>query len=154
MTLVKYSLTINTVKENMHKNIFFMLIPSGYKTRSYFIQNLSRFARWKSLHRPFCSMMRIFILLKSSRLWSDSLKCWLTGRNVFCKITPVSIQGFVEVLLRSANVLEATNRTLKKVNNICTLAINSTNIVYCFPVTLLVYNYVCSVCLHRSDSCP
>jgi hypothetical protein len=154
VTLVKYSLTINTVKENMHKNLFFMLIPSGYKTRSYFIQNLSRFARWKSLHRPFCSMMRIFILLKSSRLWSDSLKCWLTGGNVFCKITPVSIQGFVEVLLRSANVLEATNRTLKKVNNICTLAINSTNIVYCFPVTLLVYNYVCSVCLHRSDSCP
>jgi hypothetical protein len=48
-------------------------------------------------------------------------KKWL-----FCKITPVSIQTFVEGLLRLANVLEATNGTLKNVNNICTLAINST----------------------------
>jgi hypothetical protein len=31
----------------------------------------------------------------------------------------------VEGLLRLANVLEATNGTLKNVNNICTLAINS-----------------------------
>jgi hypothetical protein len=38
----------------------------------------------------------------------------------------VSIQSFVEGLLRLANVLEATNGTLKNVNNICTLAINST----------------------------
>jgi hypothetical protein len=45
---------------------------------------------------------------------------------VFCKVTPVSIQTFVEGLLRLANVLEATNGTLKNVNNICTLAINST----------------------------
>jgi hypothetical protein len=37
----------------------------------------------------------------------------------------VSIQAFVEGLLRLANVLEATNGTLKNVNNICTLAINS-----------------------------
>ena len=47
----------------------------------------------------------------------------------FCKVTPVSIQAFVEGLLRLANVLEATNRTLKNVNNICTLAINSAK--YC-----------------------
>jgi hypothetical protein len=40
----------------------FLLIPSGCKTRSSLIQNLSRFSRWKSLHRQFCSMMRIFIL--------------------------------------------------------------------------------------------
>jgi hypothetical protein len=73
------------VEENIHKNYCFLLIPSGCKTRSSLIQNLSRFSRWKSLHthRQFCSMMRIFILLKSPRLWSDSLKCWLTGRNVF-----------------------------------------------------------------------
>jgi hypothetical protein len=45
---------------------------------------------------------------------------------VFCKVTPVSFQTFVEGLLRLANVLEATNGTLKNVNNICTLAINST----------------------------
>jgi hypothetical protein len=51
-------------------------------------------------------------------------KKWL-----FCKVTPVSIQAFVEGLLRLANVLEATNRTLKNVNNICTLAINSAK--YC-----------------------
>jgi hypothetical protein len=34
----------------------------------------------------------------------------------FCKVTPVSIQTFVEGLLRLANVLEATNGTLKNVN--------------------------------------
>jgi hypothetical protein len=45
------------------------------------------------------------------------MKKWL-----FCKVTPVSIQTFVEGLLRLANVLEATNGTLKNVNNICTLA--------------------------------
>jgi hypothetical protein len=44
---------------------------------------------------------------------------------IFCKVTPVSIQAFVEGLLRLANVLEATNGTLENVNNICTLAINS-----------------------------
>ena len=43
----------------------------------------------------------------------------------FSKVTPVSIQAFVEGLLRLTNVLEATNETLKNVNNICTLAINS-----------------------------
>jgi hypothetical protein len=37
---------------------------------------------------------------------------------------------FVEGLLRLANVLEATNGTLKNVNNICTLAINSTKYLY------------------------
>ena len=45
----------------------------------------------------------------------------------FCKVTPVSIQAFVEGLLRLSNVLEATNGTLKNVDNICTLAINSAN---------------------------
>ena len=68
-------------------------------------------------------MMRIFILLKSSRLWSGVLahrkKC------LFCEVTPVSIQAFVEGMLRLANVLEATNGTLKNVSNICTLVINS-----------------------------
>ena len=48
-------------------------------------------------------------------------KKWL-----FCKVTPVSIQTFVEGLFRLTNVLEATNGTLKNVNNICSLAINST----------------------------
>ena len=38
----------------------------------------------------------------------------------------MSIQAFVEGLLRLANVLEATDGTLKNVNNICTLAINCT----------------------------
>jgi hypothetical protein len=44
---------------------------------------------------------------------------------LFCKVSPVSIQAFVEGLLRLAKVLEATNGTLKNVNNICTLANNS-----------------------------
>ena len=39
----------------------------------------------------------------------------------------MSIQAFVEGLLILANVLEATSGTHKNVNNICTLAINSTN---------------------------
>ena len=69
-------------------------------------------------------------------------KKWL-----FCKVTPVSIQTFVEWLLTLANILEATNGTLKDVNNICTLAINSTNMLYYFPVTLLVYDDECCICL-------
>jgi hypothetical protein len=47
----------------------------------------------------------------------------LPGDN--CRVTSVSIQAFVEGLLRLTNILEATNGTLKDVNNICTLAINS-----------------------------
>jgi hypothetical protein len=43
-------------------------------------------------------------------------KKWL-----FCKVTPVSIQTFVEGLLRLANVLEATHGTLNNVNNIYTM---------------------------------
>jgi F0F1-type ATP synthase membrane subunit a len=49
----------------------------------------------------------IFILLKSSRLWSDSLECWLTGRNVLL----VSWLLCPFRLLRLANVSEATNET-------------------------------------------
>jgi hypothetical protein len=104
-------------------------MPSGCKTRSSLIQNISRFSRWKSLHRQYRSMTRNCILLKSWRLWSDSPKCWLTGRNDFFH---VSIQAFVEGLLRLANALEATNWTLKNANNICTLAINSTNYLFLF----------------------
>ena len=55
-------------------------------------------------------------------------KKWL-----FCKVTPASIQTFVEGLLRLAKVLEATNGTLKNVNNISTLAINSRK--YCVLFT-------------------
>jgi uncharacterized membrane protein len=44
---------------------------------------------------------------------------------LFCMVTSVSIQAFVEGLFRFANVLEATNETLKNINNICTLSINS-----------------------------
>jgi hypothetical protein len=62
-------------------------------------------------------MMRIFML-------AHRKKC------LFCKVTPVSIQAFVEGLLRLANVLEATNGTLKNVNNICTLAMNNAKYIY------------------------
>ena len=126
VTVVKYSLTINTWKKIYIKNYCFLLIPSGCKTRSSLIQNLSRFSRWKSLHRQVCSMTRFFILLKSSRLVRESEVLAHRKKWVFCKVTPLSIQTFVEGLLRLANVLEATNGTLKNVNNICSLAINST----------------------------
>jgi hypothetical protein len=55
---------------------------------------------------------------------SEVLAQW--KKWLFCKVTPVSFQAFMEGMLRLANVLEATHRTLKNVNNICTLAINST----------------------------
>ena len=71
-------------------------------------------------------------------------KKWL-----FCKVTPVSIQTFVEGLLRLANVLETTHGTPKNVNNICTLAINSTTYVVLFPATLLVYDDECCICLQH-----
>ena len=69
--------------------------------------------------------MRIFILLKSLRLWSDSLKCWLTGRTVFF------VRSLLCIFRRlwKGYVLEATNGTLRNVNNICILAINSAK--YC-----------------------
>ena len=47
-------------------------------------------------------------------------------------VTNVFMQAFVEGLLRLANVLEATNGTLKNVNNTCTLAINTTKYVVLF----------------------
>jgi hypothetical protein len=71
-------------------------------------------------------------------------KKWL-----FCKVTPVSIQTFVEGLLRLTNVLEATNGTLKNVNNICSLAINSTKYFVLFSMTLLVYDDECCICLQH-----
>jgi hypothetical protein len=69
-------------------------------------------------------------------------KKWL-----FCKVTPVSIQTFVEGLLRLANILEATNGTLKNVNNTCTLVINSTKYVVLFSGDLtsfiiMMQNYI------------
>jgi hypothetical protein len=57
----------------------------------------------------------------------------------FSKVTPVSIQAFVEGLLRLTNVLEATNETLKNVNNICTLAINSAKYFVLFSGCSLQY---------------
>jgi hypothetical protein len=59
-------------------------------------------------------------VVKQSEVLADRMK-WL-----FCKVTPVSIQAFVEGLPRLASLLETTNGTLKNVNNICTFAINST----------------------------
>jgi hypothetical protein len=44
----------------------------------------------------------------------------------------VSIKAFMEGLLRLSNVLEATHWTLQTVNNICTLAIYSTQYVLLF----------------------
>jgi hypothetical protein len=59
------------------------------------------------------SMVRQFEVLAHRKKW------------LFCKVTPVSIQAFVEGRLRLAKLLEATNGTLKNVNNICTLGKNS-----------------------------
>jgi hypothetical protein len=67
----------------------------------------------------------------------------------FCKVTPVSIQTFVEGLLRLANVLKATKGTPKNVNDICTLAINSTNYFVLFPTTLLVHDDEYCICLQH-----
>jgi hypothetical protein len=62
---------------------------------------------------------------------------------LFCKVTPVSIQAFVEGLLR------LSNGTLKIVDNICTLAINSANYFVLISVTLLVYDDECCICLQH-----
>ena len=61
-------------------------------------------------------------------------------------VTTVSIQTFVEGLLRLANVLEATNGTLKNVNNIfALLELTVQNMLYCFPLTLLVNDDECCI---------
>jgi hypothetical protein len=71
-------------------------------------------------------------------------KKWL-----FCKVISVSIQAFMQGLLILANVLEATNRTLKNVNNICTLAINSAKHVVLFSGVTLAYS-----CVRLWHFCP
>jgi hypothetical protein len=71
----------------------------------------------------FHSVKILETVVRQSGVLAHRKKC------LFCKVTSVSIQAFVEGLLRLANVLEATNGTLKDVNNICTLAINSAK--YC-----------------------
>jgi hypothetical protein len=77
------------------------------------------------------------------RFWIKELRVLHPGGinrkqySLFCKVTPVSIQAFVEGLLRLANVLKATNGTLKNVNNICTLAIND----LCSPPFINDYPY-------------
>jgi hypothetical protein len=70
-------------------------------------------------------------------------KKWL-----FCKVTPVFIQTFVEGLLRLANVLEVTIGTLKNVNNICTLAINSTQYFLLFSDDLTSVAYVDNIYIY------
>ena len=65
-------------------------------------------------------------MVRQSDVLAHMKKC------LFCKVTPVSMQTFVEGLLRLVNVLEATSGTLKNVNNICTLAIKSTQYVVLF----------------------
>jgi hypothetical protein len=49
----------------------------------------------------------------------------------------VSIQAFVAGLPRLANVLEATEGTLKNINNICTLAINSIQLMPALKVNII-----------------
>ena len=71
-------------------------------------------------------MTRIFIVKIFETVVRLSEVLAHTKKFLVCYVTNVSIQAFVEGLLRLANVLEATNGTLKNVNNICTLAINST----------------------------
>ena len=149
MTVVKYSPTIKTVKEIYIKTYCFLLIPSRCKTRSSLIQIFSRFSSWKSFLRQFCSMTRIFIVKIFETVVRLSEVLAHTKKLLVCYVTNVSIQAFVEGLLRLANVLKATHWTLQTVNNICTLAIYSTNIFFCFPVTLLVYDDKCCICLQH-----
>jgi hypothetical protein len=104
-------------------------MPSGCKTRSSLNQNLSRFSRWKSLHRQFCSMTRIVIVKIFDTVVRLSEVLAHTKKLLVCYVTNVSIQAFVKGLLRLANVLEAIHWTLQTVNTICTLAINSTKYV-------------------------
>ena len=114
------------------KTYCFLLIPSGCKTRSSLIQNLSRFSRWKSFHRQFCSMTRIFIVKIFETVVRLSEVLAHTKKFLVCYVTNVSIQAFVEGLLRLSNVLEATHWTLQIVNNIGTFAIYSTKYVLLF----------------------
>jgi hypothetical protein len=58
-------------------------------------------------------------------------------------VTSVSIQAFVEGLFRFANVLEATNETLKNINNICTLSINSAKYFILFSGEILIIEQNC-----------
>ena len=79
-------------------------------------------------------------MVRQSGVLAHRKKC------LFCKVTPVSIQAFVEGLLRLANVLEATHGTLKNVNNICTLAINSAKYFVLFSGDLIYISMCLCLC--------
>ena len=139
MTVVKYSLTINTVKENIHKNLLFSvnivrLLNTGFFNPKSFPIFTLQITPQRALfnNEDFHSAKILEAVVRESEVLAHRKK-WLS-----CKITLASIQTFVEGLLRLANILEATNGTLKNVNNTCTLAINSTKYVVQFSGDLTV----------------
>ena len=133
MTVVKYSLTINPVEENTHKNLLF----SANTVRLY----ITEFLNPKSFPILMLKITPHTVLFNDEDSHSVKIIETVVRQSEvlvhrkkwrFCMVTPVSIQTFVKGLLRLANVLEATNGTLKNVNNICTRAINSTQYVLLF----------------------
>jgi hypothetical protein len=62
------------------------------------------------MNEDFHSVEILETVVRQSGVLAHRKKC------LFCKVTPVSIQAFVEGLLRLANVLEATNRTLQSLS--------------------------------------
>ena len=115
VTVVKYSLTINTVKENIHKNLLFSVNTDRCKTRSNpkYFPILTLKITPQTNDEDFHSV--------------DPRDCgqtvWSAGSRKKC---------LQKGLIRLAKVFEATNGTLKNVNNICTLAINSAKYVVLF----------------------
>ena len=64
-------------------------------------------------------------LPNASNKCPGDLKCWLTGKSVFCrKVTSVSIHSFVEWLDTFPYVLRPTDMTVKQVNHIRCFAID------------------------------
>jgi transposase len=73
---------------------------------------------------------KYFVVIFNVRIWKDfglknSVFYIRTVLTEYKKFLCIFSFGVVEGLLRLTNVLEATHGTLKNVNNICTLAINS-----------------------------
>ena len=97
MTVVKYSLTINTVKENIHKHLFFSVNTVWMQNTEFFNPNFFPILTLKITPQTvlfndedFHSVEILETVVRQSEMPAHKKK-WL-----LCKVTPVSIQAFLE----------------------------------------------------------
>ena len=85
MTIVKYSLTINTVKENVHKNLLFLVNIEFFNPKLFPILTLKITPQTVLFNdEDFHSVKTLETVVRQSEVLAHRKK-WL-----FCKVTPQS----------------------------------------------------------------